>query len=247
MSWPQNRYPFQQSGQLGLWVKILLAATAVFGLINSLTLQDRLRSATFIITTDPSGRSSGTQFSRISSPFSSVGSLFGLATIVLWLIWQHRVTTNVWAQGIPIATSPGWAIGWWFIPFVNLVMPAVAVQRVYRASAPEKHSAWLVAGWWLAWLGPAIVVIPVVISKFLSPIIDGATRANNTQLPTVIDLSGAMHSIAPWFVIVSAFQVMSALFAIMIVSGIDRAQEQMQPAMMAAAPPQIPTRPDLGF
>jgi Domain of unknown function (DUF4328) len=246
MSWPQNRYPFQPPGQLGLWVKILLAATTVFGLINSLTLQDRLRSATFVITIDPSGRSSATQFSRISSPFSSVDSLFGLATIVVWLIWQHRVTTNVWAKGIPIATSPGWAIGWWFVPFVNLVMPAVAVQRVYRASAPEKHSAWLVAGWWLGWLGPVFVAFPVAASKFLSPIIHGATKANNTQLPTVIDLSSAMHSIAPWFVFVSAFQVVSALFAIMIVSGIDKAQQTMQgqaPPMLAP----VPARPDLGF
>ena len=52
-----------------------------------------------------------------------------VATIITWLVWQHRVTANVWARGHPVATRPGWAVGWWFIPVVDLWMPAVALAR----------------------------------------------------------------------------------------------------------------------
>src|SRR5439155_11350703 len=58
-------------------------------------------------------------------PIGALVGLLGVATELTWLFWQHRVTRNVWARGHPIKTSPGWAVGWWFIPIANLWMPAV--------------------------------------------------------------------------------------------------------------------------
>jgi hypothetical protein len=246
MSWAaQHSFPFKPSGGLGLWVKILLGGSAVFGLINAITLQDKIRTGSFVITVNPSGQAQAIHSLPISTPLIPLAQLLSIGTIVLWLMWQHRVTRNVWAKGIRIATSPGWAVGWWFIPFANLFMPAVAVQHVYRASAGEqKHSAWLVTGWWLAWMVPTLVFIPAVFVKIFTPIVDGVTRNSNSQQATTIDLGSSFHAIAPWFIVLALCQAVSALLAIAIVGRIDKAQETLQPGPLLVP---MPARPDLGY
>ena len=244
MSWtPQNRYASQPSGHLGLWVKILLGVSAAFGFINAIMLQSQVRSGAFSITVNPSGQTQAMQTTSISSPLASLAPLLSIATIVCWLMWQHRVTSNIWARGMRIGTSPGWAVGWWFVPVANLFMPAIAVQNVYRASTGgRKHTGWIVAGWWLAWMAPTLGVIPVVFAKILTPLVDGLNKASNSQVATTIDLSSAMHAVAPWFLAVAICQAVSAALAIMIVSGIDKAQATAEPVA-----DQMPGRPDLGF
>jgi hypothetical protein len=246
MSWAaQHSFPFKPLGRLGLWVKILLGGNAAFGLINSIALQDKVRTGSFLITVNLSGQTQAINSSPISSPLASLAPLLSIATIVVWLIWQHRVTRNVWAKGIRITTSPGWAVGWWFVPLANLFMPAVSVQHVYRASAGEqKHSAWLVTGWWLAWMAPTLVFIPAVFVKILAPIVDGLTKTSNAQQATTIDLSSSMHAIAPWLIALALCQAVSALLAMAIVGGIDKAQETLQAGPLLVP---MPARPDLGY
>lgn len=58
-----------------------------------------------------------------------------LATGVAWLVWQHRAHANLWALEVPgLRFTPGWAVGWWFIPFASLWMPYRAVSELWRAS-----------------------------------------------------------------------------------------------------------------
>ncbi len=52
-------------------------------------------------------------------------------TAAFFLVWVYRAHANVHALGFnELKFSPGWAVGWWFIPFFNLVQPA-------RAMAPS--------------------------------------------------------------------------------------------------------------
>ena len=87
-----------------------------------------------------------------------------LTTVVAFLMWIHRACANAWALGGPVRCSPGWAVGWWFIPFANLFMPARCVLEIARASEPPDEEgeslglpppsrALLVGTWWAAWLG----------------------------------------------------------------------------------------------
>ncbi|QYO65100.1 DUF4328 domain-containing protein [Leptolyngbya sp. 7M] len=48
----------------------------------------------------------------------------GIATIVLFLVWLYRAHKNLFSlKPTHLDFSPGWAVGWWFIPFLNLVRP----------------------------------------------------------------------------------------------------------------------------
>jgi hypothetical protein len=73
--------------------------------------------------------------------------------------------------------SPGWAVGWYFIPFANLVMPARAVGQIWRTTfkhrgEPEKGSA-IIGWWWASWL----------ISGLVLSASDAIARANGTDMP----------------------------------------------------------------
>ncbi|WP_280311170.1 DUF4328 domain-containing protein [Nocardia abscessus] len=51
------------------------------------------------------------------------------------------------------ALERGWAIGSWFIPLGNLILPALVVADLHRAEHRRpNHSLLLVVLWWLSWL-----------------------------------------------------------------------------------------------
>lgn len=93
-------------------------------------------------------------------------ALLYVATVVLFLVWLYRAYTNLRPalRAERVESSAGWAIGWWFIPFANLVKPFLVVREVWRESDPEFDSTMAFAPrndgsaplymsfWWLFWL-----------------------------------------------------------------------------------------------
>jgi hypothetical protein len=83
---------------------------------------------------------------------------------IFFLIWLHRAYGNLSplkAQNLEF--SPGWAVGWWFIPLANLVKPFQIVRELYVKSDRDGYdddgalsggsrSAELVGFWWAALL-----------------------------------------------------------------------------------------------
>jgi hypothetical protein len=87
-----------------------------------------------------------------------------LLTAVSFLAWIYRAHKNLRALGATdLKYSPGWAIGGFFIPFLNIVRPYQVVSEIWRASAGEMRwsggGAWIyaqtpvfIAVWWGSWL-----------------------------------------------------------------------------------------------
>jgi len=59
--------------------------------------------------------------------------------------------------------TPGWCVGWFYVPFANLVRPFKAVSEIWRASTDDPESdgnGWSMMGsstallgiWWGTWL-----------------------------------------------------------------------------------------------
>lgn len=77
---------------------------------------------------------------------------------VLGGCWIVRVARNARALGAQgMAVSPGWAVGWYFIPFANLIKPFRAMDEIWRASASPARwqqlaSPTLLRVWWGCWL-----------------------------------------------------------------------------------------------
>ena len=61
-----------------------------------------------------------------------------VTTAVLWLRWFSRAYKNLPSLGAQdLRFKPGWAIGAWFVPFLNLVRPKAMTDDTWRASDPE--------------------------------------------------------------------------------------------------------------
>lgn len=85
-------------------------------------------------------------------------------TAVLGLVWTFRVAWNVRHLGAKgFDSSPAMSVGWYFVPFANLVMPYRALRQVYSASMDpagwKDEARPIVATWW--WL----IILSGVLSK----------------------------------------------------------------------------------
>jgi Domain of unknown function (DUF4328) len=86
--------------------------------------------------------------------------LLYLPLVPVFLVWFYRARKNADGRGQLQRHSPGWAIGAWFVPFVNLVFPFQIMTGIWRANEPEdrrSRAVVLVGFWWGCWLGGGIL------------------------------------------------------------------------------------------
>ncbi len=79
---------------------------------------------------------------------------------ILFLRWTYFSNRNASALGAyNLEFTPGWAAGWYFIPFATLWKPYQALKEVFKASHPDFTDDWREAPrpdvlplWWALWL-----------------------------------------------------------------------------------------------
>ena len=103
--------------------------------------------------------------------------------------------------------KPGWAIGWYFIPFANLIMPYRSMKETYKASF--KRDDWEsisvpydIPIWWITWLITNIL-FNVSSRNYFSAI--NNLSYENLKFVLYIDISGDI------------FLIVNAIFLIKIV------------------------------
>lgn len=95
---------------------------------------------------------------RLQSSVAIAVLLVLLATYVVAGIWIVRAGRHVRALGAEgLEISPGWGVGWYAIPFANLIKPFHAMRDIWCASnAPANWRSEPVPGllrvWWGCWL-----------------------------------------------------------------------------------------------
>ncbi len=77
-----------------------------------------------------------------------IENLVGLVAMISFFVWIHAVFVAVRATGQRTSTSPGMAVGGWFIPFANLVLPCLSVREALESMG---RPGILAVGWWLVW------------------------------------------------------------------------------------------------
>jgi len=88
-----------------------------------------------------------------------------VVTAIVFLMWQYRRVRNFPALGIADGNySPGWSIGAWFVPFLNLIHGYAVMAELWRSSAAAPAGPWrmgpvtkLIPAWWLTYLASNIV------------------------------------------------------------------------------------------
>jgi len=167
MTTPSN-VPFSPADSAGRWTKSLLVATLVLsvaGMVSGLFQIDLLSRATTGAISDAEAAANDSRQQLIGI----LRVLVNLGTIVAFLVWFRRTHQNLPALGVRgLKYSPGWAVGGFFVPFLNLVRPLQVMREVWHGSDPaglERDEApngraardqlgtpSLVVGWWSLFL-----------------------------------------------------------------------------------------------
>jgi hypothetical protein len=93
-------------------------------------------------------------FDERTASLAQLGLVGLLTTGVFWFFWLHRAVANARALGRPTEFTPGWAIGWWFVPLANVVRPYQIVRSLMdELGAPDNRP---VLWWWGTYLAAGI-------------------------------------------------------------------------------------------
>ena len=140
-----------------------------------------------------------------------------IATVVFFLMWLHRCCTNLRAFGINrrlISHSPGWAVGSFFVPFANLVVPYRAVKELWQKSEIGTEESLFSSSisppgffpaWWGFWLA----------ANFAGNIY---FRLSMAEAPR--------EAVTVVSIVADVLSIVAAYLAIMVVRDIDRRQEE---------------------
>lgn len=92
-----------------------------------------------------------------------------IAQAILILQWFHRAAWNSKrigeTLGFKMTLEPGWAVGGWFIPLANYVLPYLVAADIHKAHEAATKAAGGTATfskgnlllWWLTWVGAQIL------------------------------------------------------------------------------------------
>jgi len=135
---------------------------------------------------------------------------------ICWLMWQHRAYANLTLIGSrDTEHTPGWSVGYWFIPLVNLFRPYQITAEIYRRSELLNgrdpigglSGPPLVGAWWFVYLvwGGSIRFYTVI----------GREAKTLPTLLSATNIELTSHVIG----------VVAAILAIQVIRSIDRFQQ----------------------
>jgi len=80
-----------------------------------------------------------------------------LGSIIAFSMFSYRAMKNlhIW-ETLSVVMSPGWAVGWYFIPVANLWKPYEAMDQIWDGSHDVTSGKTVpnskIPGWWVLWI-----------------------------------------------------------------------------------------------
>ena len=149
-----------------------------------------------------------------------------LAAAIAFLAWFSRAYRNLGRLGVAgLRYTPGWALGAWFVPILNLFRPKQVANDIWRATDPRQHdtgwhgrdvSPWL-QWWWALWVAGGIFGNQAAFAQIEAKTVSAQLRASSFAI--VADVLFAL----------------SAALAIAVVSAVTVRQEARAQALSEEA------------
>ena len=219
MAFVAQPHSFVSARPRARWAKIFLVGTTVF---NFLLLTLEASRGGF-------GANKGVELYE---------TLIGLVTLlylsvwflsaVTFLSWLHRAVKNLSALGArKIRFTPGWAVGWFFVPLMDLIRPYEAVTELWHASGPGIRA-----------YEPASRAAPAPVRWWWSLfILWVATGRLGNQLSQATS-SGVFEGQAAHLLMIVSYilEIPAAILAIRLIGAINQNQERKHAASSIGTP-----------
>ena len=114
--------------------------------------------------------------------------LVWLPTMALSLVWIYRSACNAHALSrVRVHPSPGWAVGWYFVPFAHLFKPYSAMKEIWAASSNPQDwkrlpTPAILKWWWFFWITAAFLGRTSGQMTLRAETIDALLQANLVSL-----------------------------------------------------------------
>lgn len=122
---------------------------------------------------------------------SVIGQAVAGIIVIAWLL---RARTNAdTLYSAPHRLAAGWAIGGWFVPIGNMILPVLVVTDVVKASNPMRRSIPQVWLWWVSWIGGSLATpIGATVLVTSNPL----TRRGPAALTLFLILAAILYTMA---------------------------------------------------
>lgn len=121
------------------WTIALVAAVCLVSLLHLLVLERLLD----VVTAPGSSRAAILEVEEDVGAVAGILLFCYIASAVAYLMWQHRVSSNLRSLGVPNQQfSPGWGVGLWFVPLLNLFFPYQVLAEIWRGSSATIRETW---------------------------------------------------------------------------------------------------------
>jgi hypothetical protein len=131
-----------------LWISVAIACIALIDdIVEFVQVQVGQMTPDQVATNDP-----------IQGVIGLLQSGLGIVTGITFLKWIYRAYKNIQGFGAEgLRFSPGWAVGYYFIPILSLIRPVQVMSEIWRASDdprnwPQRPGSWVIASWWTLFL-----------------------------------------------------------------------------------------------
>ena len=196
-------------------VKILLIVGAIVAVLSLLIETISLAIPPIVEDQELGDNPSGVVITLLIVLIAIATSIIYIATVVFYAVWLYRAHANLSAfdNTRPLDHSPGWAVGSFFVPFVNLVVPYRAVKEVWQRSAPPDEvflsapspPAWLPI-WWTFWILASI--------------------AGNISFRVSFNENVPQNTATMVSIVAGALFIIASVLAYVVVDDIDKRQEE---------------------
>jgi hypothetical protein len=158
----QHNNAFIDSTELTKWTKWFLylqVGVAVIALISGALEYQLLNDfKNGVYTSQPQAVAAGEASDARQQVIGIIQLIIFVVSGILILKWIYRANFNARQLGASeMQFTPGWSIGWYFIPFTNLWKPYQAMKEIWKASAnPQDWKSQavpsLLGWWWFFWI-----------------------------------------------------------------------------------------------
>jgi hypothetical protein len=132
------------------WLLYAGAALALLGLVSAWMQLDLLSG--------PYTQAEGRENDLREGAIGGLAFLVAIATFICfgrWILLAHRNLQALGARHVEF--TPGWALGWFFIPVASLWKPYQAMKSLWQMSRhvhkPDiQETTWVLPTWWTLWL-----------------------------------------------------------------------------------------------
>jgi hypothetical protein len=202
---------FKRPRALGMGLLVLLGTQIVFmaaliaALMHRLQLIEEIRSGQIVPISDADSAD------NIVEAVGTVEGWIWITTFIVWILWQFRAqrAARELSPTAQFRFTPGWVIGWWFIPIANLWMPFETVRELWKASEGRPDwphiRTWPIIGWWWGISLASVVVFNVAAASADEPITADGIVARDA-----------------WLIVALAIGIASSFLAMAIVRAVRR-------------------------